>query len=184
MSIRLLKNKPSVSAVRAMTDELLFIRNHRDVLARILKIGERETFRTIDISQIDFHGLDIREVYTTSLPVDNAFEILSECSEYETESFNFGLLGADYANYLAGIRQQYAAAIAYGETQDWVVFVALGKHIVRYRAIGLLSALHTQFMDAATALIARDAGVVLKNPTPLLIVRSCYFEELQVYLGL
>lgn len=175
--IRLLMDAPDRTTVDEMTSELMHIRQHKDVIGRLLSF-DKDCSIPVELDD-ELSALGVVSVCRTPLEYANAFVLHSECTAYEPDRFDWGLLAADYANYLAAVRKHYEDAHDFGGTQEWVVFVAHGKTVVRFVAHGLLSRLRTLYMDAVTWHIARDAGVKLPPGRVVFVVKAACYEGLR-----
>ena len=175
---KLLINPPDVEATATLVDELAFIRKHKVVLKALLEF-EGECHYPMSLNDLELTELGAIDIRRSRLPVENAFEMQSDCTSYEADNFNHTLLNSDYANYMEAIRRQYAEGKDFGETHEWVVFSVIGTTKVRVRARGCLSRLQTTYMDAVTAQIAKDAGVTISRATILFIVKANLYEAVR-----
>lgn len=161
------------SAMNATARELEYIRNHKDLLWNLLNYEgqyEHEAFVGQEISYLN-EPMKLIKVSTRPLPVDLPFQTLTVCCQYDR--LDWQLLAADYVNYFAKIRDSYEDPLIYGPTERWVIWsTGLAQTLNKVEVVGKLSALHMNFPDEVTALIARDAGVYAADfQIPLMLYR-------------
>lgn len=183
--LRLLNKELDYTAQQRMVDELRFIRQHK-ALMRLLFIWDEAKEASLPetlITTMPLADMPVNNVKLTPLDSTYAFEARSECTDYEVSMFNDMLLGGDYINYMSAIRAHYKRAASYGPIEEWVVFFLARNTKVRLRVKGHLAALHTNFMDESTKLIAKDSGVKVDETKLIFACKSSVYEELREYVS-
>lgn len=173
---RLRENVLSVDAEasRKMADELEYIRKQRSLLDLLMSFdgGEIE----VDVEAALTEDLEMLSVSSPIVPIRNRFSLETCATPYD--DFDTILLAHDWANYLSALRAKWAEPVAFGPTEEWVVWFREGHRVRRARLRGRLSALLATFPDAVGRRILDMAGLdVSALRTPILVIRAGVWHE-------
>lgn len=165
------------AAMNSTAEELRYLRSHRDHVARLMSYeGKYAHEQFVDDALNGHHdgAVSFRKVSTTPLHAECLFKALTVCTEYDhPRDFSWELLGNEYLNYFAKLRDSYTDPLVYGPAERWCIWsTGPGAKLNRVEVTGRLSALHMNFPDKLTATLARDAGVNAADfAVPLLTLR-------------